>query len=469
MSSSTDKAPPQWSNRPAHLRGAEGHIPSSWEGSLGDQTDAPQSLQPATDAVHRLKRIGEILVDAKAITEKTRDNTLAFSKANGVTFGTAILETGALSEELLLRALSVQTSSPPASARDLAFIPPGVLRLVPAKLAQKYSVIPFRKVGRTLYLAMIRPWDHRAAAEIEFLTGLTVVRHVAVMARLVVALEKHYGILASARHKTLVAKLGESTNTAPHATNTASEPRADLPSTPTATSSPSRVPLAKEPLDPWDVPSESAEWTEVDELVLETVESGLSASDVPEPLYLVRETPTPGAAPAPTAEAGPADLLDQLGHAEDRDEIGSAILESMKVRLRTAALFVVDGDQVTGWMARPEPHKPLREFSLGLSEPSVFSSLRNTVGFFAGLCPDTAANRLILDSLDLRFPAVIGVVPVTTYGNTVLYLLGQAIEGEDALTIPLIRKHAAMTAIALEILALRIRLGETETASPFFQ
>jgi Type II secretion system (T2SS), protein E, N-terminal domain len=469
MSSSTDKAAHQWSNRPAHLRGAEGYIPSSWEGSLGDQTDAPQSLQPATRAVHGLKRIGEILVDARAITEKTRDNTLAFSKANGVTFGTAILETGALSEELLLRALSVQTSSPPASARDLAFIPPGVIRLVPGKLAEKYSVIPFRKVGRTLYLAMIRPWDHRAAAEIEFLTGLTVIRHVAVMARLVVALEKHYGILASPRHKTLAAKLGESTEAASPATNTASEPLADRLHALTAASSLSRVPLAEDPLDPWTVLSEPAEATEEDELALEMVEPGLSPSDVQEALYLVRETPAPDAAPTPTAEAGPAGLLDQLGRAEGRDEIGSAILDSMKASLRTAALFAVDGERVSGWMARPEPPKPLRELSLGFSEPSVFSSLRNTVGFFAGLCPDTVADRRILESLGVRFPAVIGVVPVTTYGNTVLYLLGQAIEGEDVLTIPLIKKHAAMTAIALEILALRTRLRETEAASPFFQ
>jgi type IV pilus assembly protein PilB len=157
-----------------------------------------------------MKRIGEILVDANAITEKARDQVLVFMKENGVTFGTATLEIGVLPEALLVRALSVQTSSPPACPGDLASIPPEIIQLVPGDLATKYSVIPFRKVGRTLHLAMTRPWDNRAAADIEFRTGLSVSRYVAVTARIVVALEKYYGVLASLRHRSLVARLDRS-------------------------------------------------------------------------------------------------------------------------------------------------------------------------------------------------------------------------------------------------------------------
>ena len=467
MSSTTAKAVAVGSGWPAHLRGVEKLIPSSWDASLGNHIDRPGSLEPVTRrAVHGLKRIGEILVDARAITESARDRTLAFSKANRVSFGTAILETGALPEELLLRALSVQTSSPPASARDLASIPPDVIQLVPGKLAQRYSVLPFRKVGRSLYLAMTRPWDDRAAAEIEFLTGLTVIRHVAITARLVVVLERHYGILASPKHKALVAKLGRSTEVASHQPRTPSETRTDILPALEASSSSVPIPLAEELPDPWDALSDPPETIGDDELVMETVQPARSASNALDSLGLIPEAPALGPVLAPTAETESADLRTLLGRAEERDEIGSAILESLKARLCTAALFVVNGDRVSGWMARPEPPEPFRELSVGFSEPSVFASLRNTVGFFAGLCPDTVANRRILESLGVRFPAVIGVVPVTTYGNTVLYLLGQAIEGEDALTIPLIKKHAVMTATALEILALRTRLREAEAASP---
>ena len=284
-------------------------------------------------------------------------------------------------------------------------------------------MLPFRKVGRSLYLAMTRPWDDRAAAEIEFLTGLTVIRHVAITARLVVALERHYGIRASPKHKALVAKLGRSTEVASHQPRTPSETRTDILPALEASWSSVPIPLAEELPDPWDALSDPPETIGDDELVMETVQPARSASNALDSLGLIPEAPALGPVLAPTAETESADLRTLLGRAEERDEVG-------------------------------------------FSEPSVFASLRNTVGFFAGLCPDTGADRRTLESLGVQFPAVIGVVPVTTYGNTVLYLLGQAIEGEDALTIPLIKKHAAMTAIALEILALRTRLRETEAASP---
>src|SRR5450759_5150681 len=142
-----------------------------------------------------MKRIGEILLGARAITEQVLHETLAYTKTHRVSFGTAILEMGAITEDALLRALSVQTGAPPASARDLAAVPPDLIRLVPPKLAEKHTALPFRKVGRTLYIAMAHPRNTGGGDEIAFLTGLSVVRHVAITARLVVALEKYYGCL----------------------------------------------------------------------------------------------------------------------------------------------------------------------------------------------------------------------------------------------------------------------------------
>jgi hypothetical protein len=136
-----------------------------------------------------------------------------------------------------------------------------------------------------------------------------------------------------------------------------------------------------------------------------------------------------------------------------------AVLESLRGKLDTVALFLVQGERVSGWMTRPEPEKAPKEFSVPFSDPSFFSALRNTTGFFAGPCPDTAANRLILESIGVRFPAVVGVIPVTMRGKTVLFLLGEAVGGFRSLQIPLLRQHASMTAIALEILALRKKLA----------
>jgi hypothetical protein len=51
------------------------------------------------------------------------------------------------------------------------------------------------------------------------------------------------------------------------------------------------------------------------------------------------------------------------------------------------------------------------------------------------------------------------VVPVPMRGKTVLFLIGEAVGGSHALQIPVLRRHASMTALALEILALRKKLA----------
>jgi hypothetical protein len=174
---------------------------------------------------------------------------------------------------------------------------------------------------------MTLPWDDRAAAEIELLTGLTVTRHVSITARLVVAIEKYYGILAPSRHRTLIAKLEGPVKAPSEKTPTPSEPSLHVLPALTMSSSSVRVPLVGDPPDPWDALSDPAGTIRDDELVLETVEPARNAS--------------------PALDSP--DLRTVLGHAEHRDEIGSAILDSLEARLRKVALFVVHGDRVAGW------------------------------------------------------------------------------------------------------------------------
>ena len=103
------------------------------------------------------RRIGEILVGGRAISAEVRDRALAQQLRSKGRFGTALLELGAIREDLLLRALSVQHGTAPATAGELAEIRPDILRLVPAKLATSLFVVPFKRLGRTLHLAMRDP------------------------------------------------------------------------------------------------------------------------------------------------------------------------------------------------------------------------------------------------------------------------------------------------------------------------
>ena len=370
-----------------------------------------------------MKRLGEILVESKAISEKTRDEALAFAKENGGTFGSALLEAGALPERLLLRALSVQSFSPPASARDLASIPAGVIALVPAQVARKFSVLPFRRVGSALHLAMTCPWDGRAVAEVEFLTGLAVVRHVAISARMAAAFEKYHGVIAPVRQRALITRLDGPAPAAPR-----------VPS-----------PFSPAPAVPRDGPSDPSRSCSRDESLFETVPAG-------------REGAT-GRAAAPTAEPRLQGLPERLGRARDRDEIGAAILSALAPGLRTVALFEAHGGRAFGWVAFPEPLEKFPELSIELSDLPAFPVGADGESSASGRVPGTPANRRILRALGIRFPAVLGLVPVVASGKAELYLLGEAASGA-ALPMALLRRCAAMAGTALEILALRSRLAE---------
>ena len=123
-------------------------------------TAPARSAPPARPEPSGRKPIGEILVGAGVISIETRNRVLEYQEWNHVTFGTALLESGELSEQLLLRALSVQFSVPGASAADLESIPADILAMVKSRVAERLSVIPFRKAGRTLHVAMARTELH---------------------------------------------------------------------------------------------------------------------------------------------------------------------------------------------------------------------------------------------------------------------------------------------------------------------
>ena len=193
-------------------------VADPWNVFGGGTPSTAGSVQPLADVVSApglrearssssMQRIGEILVGAGVITVETRNRVLEYQEWNHVSFGTALLESGALPEPLFLRALAVQYSVPAASAADLESIPPEVLALVKRRVADRSSVVPLRKVGRTLHLAMVRPNDQVAIRSVSLLTGLTVVPHVAIAFRLALAIEKHYGIPAAAHYRAVAEAL----------------------------------------------------------------------------------------------------------------------------------------------------------------------------------------------------------------------------------------------------------------------
>lgn len=416
------------------------------------------------------RRIGDVLVGGKAISQELRDRALALQLKQKGRLCTNLLELGGVREDLLLRALAVQYGVATCTAADLAEIRPDILRLVPAKLAANLFVVPFKRLGRNLSLAMRDPKDLPAIDEVSFLTGLAITPFVALDLRIQLALQKHYGIAIDPRYADLAARLEAGGGVLPVPPPRTPRPlvrsssagtRAVAPESPPV---PVPAPPAAQPAPlpapaPDPAPPTAAKPAAPAEIEMEAHEE--ERLRISGPIVLPPE-PTDavgGEEVAPlVAEAAPASLVDCLSRAESRDEIAAAVLREAGRLLRRAALFIAQAERVIGWAAVPEPPDGLRSFSIGFAEPSLFASLRNTDGFYVGPCPDLPGNRKILEALGSDYPAHVAAVPVTLKGKSVLFLLGEVRPGETPPKAMELKRLGALTAIALEILLLRNKL-----------
>ncbi|HAF06845.1 TPA: type II secretion system protein GspE, partial [candidate division WOR-3] len=76
-------------------------------------------------------------------------------------------------------------------------IDPLILKIVSPQIAQKFQVIPVKREGKNLYLAMANPVDVYTIEDIKFATGYNVVPLVASENMISKAIEKYYGVAGS--------------------------------------------------------------------------------------------------------------------------------------------------------------------------------------------------------------------------------------------------------------------------------
>jgi type IV pilus assembly protein PilB len=114
-------------------------------------------------------RIGEILVREGLITQEQLGAALADARNNNTRVGYSLIKLGFIAEEELTRILARQYRVPAIDLNRVA-IDPKIVKLVPTELALKYLVLPLRRVGRTLTVAMANPADSRAIEDLRFVT-----------------------------------------------------------------------------------------------------------------------------------------------------------------------------------------------------------------------------------------------------------------------------------------------------------
>jgi type IV pilus assembly protein PilB len=152
-------------------------------------------------------KIGKLLIDAKLITEQQLNEALAIVKAStgARRLGSTLVKMGYVPEEKLLQFLAQQYRVPAVDLKMYQNVDPAIIKHVPLELVKKHMVLPLRRVGATLTVAMLDPTNMLALDDLKFRTNYTIAPVIAAETSLVETIKKYYGVGAVAAADTAAA------------------------------------------------------------------------------------------------------------------------------------------------------------------------------------------------------------------------------------------------------------------------
>lgn len=136
-------------------------------------------------------KLGEILVKNGIIKSEELIRGLEEQKRVGGSIGRQLTKLGFLKDSELVSFLSKEFGAATVDLFD-GEISESVIKLIPPDLAIKYQVVPFKRQGNTLYLAVSDPTRVGVLDDVKFLTGLNVEVVVAAETEIAQALSTYY-------------------------------------------------------------------------------------------------------------------------------------------------------------------------------------------------------------------------------------------------------------------------------------
>ena len=136
-------------------------------------------------------RIGDLLLREGLVTQDQLNKALQEQRQNGTRVGYNLVKLGFVKETDLTRMLARQHKMPAVDLSKFQ-VDPRVAKLIPGELALKHSVLPLKRDGRTLTVAMSDPASLAVLDDIKFITRLDIFPVIAGEFTLRNAIEKFY-------------------------------------------------------------------------------------------------------------------------------------------------------------------------------------------------------------------------------------------------------------------------------------
>lgn len=154
------------------------------------------------------ERIGELLIREGLITRDALDKALQEQKNTGMRVGYNLVKLGFIDEVDLTRMLARQYRMPAVDLSNFE-VDARIAKLIPSELAQRHLVLPLKREGRTLTVAMADPSDLGVIDDLKFITRYDIFPVIAGEYTLRNAIERHYGETPDDALQTLLADIGD--------------------------------------------------------------------------------------------------------------------------------------------------------------------------------------------------------------------------------------------------------------------
>lgn len=138
------------------------------------------------------KRLGDLLVEAGLITEQQLQQALR-EKSKEQKLGDVLLQRGYITELQLIEVLEFQLGIPHVSLYRYPF-DQKLTSLIPKEIAQRNLLIPLKKDGDKLLVAMADPMDFYAIEDLRLSTGFQIEQAIATKDDILRAINKYYSV-----------------------------------------------------------------------------------------------------------------------------------------------------------------------------------------------------------------------------------------------------------------------------------
>ena len=142
------------------------------------------------------KRLGDLLVEAGVISEAQLMTALAEQKKTKNRLGDQLAAMKLVNEQQIIEVLELQLGIPLVNLYKQK-IDPNLLNIISDEMARRYQLIPVRKEGNILVVAMADPLDYFALDDLRLSTGFEIHPAIAKKQEIKLAINRYYGMQKS--------------------------------------------------------------------------------------------------------------------------------------------------------------------------------------------------------------------------------------------------------------------------------